>query len=225
MPNKTSLQKLIDYTLLDPAASEQEILDLCAKAMQLQVASICITPDKVCIAKQELENSKVLVCTVVSFPSGENTIEEKVKETKEAIQNGADEIDVVINYKKLNDETYLVRELNTLRELCHAHTNKLGQPITLKVIVESGLHTLEETAFFTNICIQTKIDYIKTSTGKVAVGAELEKVKVMHEAIQRATSTLKIKASGGLRDMAQIETFLPYVQRLGIGHQTVDSFV
>ena len=225
MPNKTSLQKLIDYTLLDPAASEQEILDLCAKAMQLQVASICITPDKVCIAKQELENSKVLVCTVVSFPSGENTIEEKVKETKEAIQNGADEIDVVINYKKLNDETYLVRELNTLRELCHAHTNKLGQPITLKVIVESGLHTLEETAFFTNLCIQTKIDYIKTSTGKVAIGAELDKVKVMHKEIQRASSPLKIKASGGLRDIKQIETFLPYVHRLGIGHQTVDSFV
>ncbi len=225
MHNKTSFLKIIDYTLLDPAASEQEILDLCAKAIKLQVASICITPDKVCIAKQELENSKVLVCTVVSFPSGENTIEEKVKETKEAIQNGADEIDVVINYKKLNDETYLVRELNTLLELCHANINKIGHSITLKVIVESGLHTLEETAFFTNICIQTKIDYIKTSTGKVAIGAELDKVKVMHKEIQRASSPLKIKASGGLRDIKQIETFLPYVHRLGIGHQTVDSFV
>jgi deoxyribose-phosphate aldolase len=225
MPNKTSLQKLIDYTLLDPSATNQEIIDLCKNAQKLEVASVCITPDKVRIAKQELENSKVLVCTVVSFPSGENSIEEKTHETTEAILNGADEIDVVINYKKLNDETYLVRELNTLRELCHAHTNKLGQPITLKVIVESGLHTLEETAFFTNICIQTKIDYIKTSTGKVAIGAELDKVKVMHKEIQRASSPLKIKASGGLRDIKQIETFLPYVHRLGIGHQTVDSFV
>ena len=218
------LFNIIDYTLLDPTAAEQEILDLCAKAIKLQVASICITPDKVQIAKQALENSSVLVCTVVSFPSGENSIVEKVNETTQAILQGADEIDVVINYKKIADEAYLAKELETLVEVCHAHTSKLQNPITLKVIVESGLHTLAETAFFTNLCIQTKVDYIKTSTGKVAVGAELEKVKVMHEAIQRATSTLKIKASGGLRDMQQIETFLPYVQRLGIGHQTVDSW-
>lgn len=219
------LFNIIDYTLLDPAASEQEILDLCAKAIKLQVASVCITPDKVQIAKQALENTSVLVCTVVSFPTGENSIEEKVNETTQAILHGADEIDVVINYKKIADESYLLEELKTLRELCHVHKNKAGNPITLKVIVESGLHTLAETTFFTNLCIQTKVDFIKTSTGKVAVGAELEKVKIMHEAIQRATSTLKIKASGGLRDMQQIETFLPYVQRLGIGHQTLDSFV
>ena len=224
MHNYTSLYKIIDYTLLDPAASQQEVLDLCAKAMKLQVASVCITPDKVQIAKQALENASVLVCTVVSFPTGENSIEEKVNETTQAILQGADEIDVVINYKKITDKVYLAKELETLVEVCHAHSSKLQKPITLKVIVESGLHTLAETEFFTDLCIQTKVDFIKTSTGKVAVGAELEKVKVMHEAIQRATSTLKIKASGGLRDMAQIETFLPYVQRLGIGHQTVDSF-
>ena len=224
MHNYPSLYNIIDYTLLDPAASEQEILDLCAKAIKLQVASVCIMPDKVKIAKQALENSSVLVCTVVSFPSGENSIEEKVNETTQAILHGADEIDVVINYKKITDESYLLEELNTLRALCHAHKNKVGNPITLKVIVESGLHTIAETAFFTNLCIQTNVDFIKTSTGKVAVGAELEKVKVMHEAIQGATSTLKIKASGGLRDIQQIETFLPYVQRLGIGFQTVDSW-
>ena len=224
MHNYTSLYKIIDYTLLDPAASQQEVLDLCAKAMKLQVASVCITPDKVQIAKQALENASVLVCTVVSFPTGENSIEEKVNETTQAILQGADEIDVVINYKKITDKVYLAKELETLVEVCHAHSSKLQKPITLKVIVESGLHTLAETEFFTDLCIQTKVDFIKTSTGKVAVGAELEKVKVMHEAIQRATSTLKIKASGGLRDMAQIETFLPYVQRLGIGHQTVDSW-
>lgn len=224
MHNYPSLYKIIDYTLLDPAASEQEILDLCAKAIKLQVASVCITPDKVRIAKQELENSNVLVCTVVSFPHGENSIEEKALETTQAILHGADEIDVVIHYKKIADKAYLTKELETLVEVCHAHRSKLQKPITLKVIVESGLHTIAETAFFTNVCIQTNVDFIKTSTGKVAVGAELEKVKVMHEAIQQATSTLKIKASGGLRDMQQIETFLPYVQRLGIGHQTVDSW-
>ena len=218
------LFNIIDYTLLDPAASEQEIIDLCSKAMKLQVASVCITPDKVKIAKQALENTTVLVCTVVSFPTGENSIVEKVNETIQAILHGADEIDVVIHYKKITEESYLLEELKTLRELCHTHKNKVGNPITLKVIVESGLHTLAETAFFTNVCIQTNVDFIKTSTGKVAIGAELEKVKVMYHEIQKEKSTLKIKASGGLRDMQQIETFLPYVQRLGIGHQTVDSF-
>ena len=219
------LFNIIDYTLLDPVASEQEILDLCAKAIKLKVASVCITPDKVQIAKQALENSSVLVCTVVSFPTGENSIEEKVIETTQAILQGADEIDVVIHYKKIANESYLLEELKTLRELCHTHKNKVGNPITLKVIVESGLHTSAETAFFTNVCIQTNVDFIKTSTGKVAIGAELEKVKVMYHEIQKEKSPLKIKASGGLRDMTQIETFLPYVQRLGIGHQTVDSFV
>jgi deoxyribose-phosphate aldolase len=223
MYNKTSFLKIIDYTLLDPVASNQEILDLCAKAIKLQVASVCITSDKVQIANQGLENASVLVCTVVSFPTGENSIEEKIRETSQAIKDGADEIDVVINYNRIGDEAYLLNELTNLRELCHAHKNKVGNPITLKVIIESGLHTLTETAFFTNLCIQTKVDFIKTSTGKVAVGAELEKIKVMHEAIQHAKSTLQIKASGGLRDMRQIETFVPYVQRLGISHQTVDS--
>lgn len=213
-----------DYTLLDTSASDKEIIDLCEKAKKLNCFSVCIQPEKVKLAKQILRLSKVSVCTVISFPSGENTMEEKVKETIEAIQNGADEIDVVIHYKKITDESYLLEELKTLRELCHTHKNKVGNPITLKVIVESGLHTLAETAFFTNLCIQTNVDFIKTSTGKVAIGAELEKVKVMHHQIQNASSTLKIKASGGLRDMQQIETFLPYVQRLGIGHQTVDSW-
>ena len=215
----------IDYTLLDPTATIQEIKDLCEKAQKLEVASVCITPDKVSRTKEIMQDSKVLVCTVVSFPSGENTIEEKKLETTQAILDGADEIDVVINYKKINDKPYLIEELNSLRELCHSHTNKLGQAITVKVIVESGLHTLEETAFFTELCIQTKVDFIKTSTGKVAIGAELEKVKVMHEEIQKADSSLKIKASGGLREISQIETFLPFVDRLGIGFQTVDAII
>ncbi len=219
-----ALLSIIDYTLLDPYASNQEIIHLCEKAQKLQVASVCITPDKVAIAKKELQNTKVLVCTVISFPFGENTVEEKRIETSTAIQNGADEIDVVINYKKIDNEVYLIQELNTLSELCHTNTNKLGQPITLKVIVESGLLTEVQTAFLTSLCILTHVDFIKTSTGKVAIGAELEKVKVMNQIIQIAKSSLKIKASGGLREISQIETYLPYVQRLGIGFQTVDSF-
>ena len=223
MHKKSTFLSIIDYTLLDPSATILEIIDLCSKANKLQVASVCITPDKVLLAKNELKNSDVLVCTVISFPSGENSIDEKILETTQAIQNGADEIDVVINYKKINEEPYLIEELNTLRELCHSYKNKIGHTITLKVIVESGLHTLEETVFFTKLCIQTKVDYIKTSTGKVAIGAEIEKVKVMYEEIQHAKAQLKIKASGGLREIKQIQSYLPFVHRLGIGYQTVDN--
>jgi len=218
-----NLITIIDYTLLDPAASEQEIQLLCTKAEKLEVASVCITPDKVALASKTLANSKVLVCTVISFPSGENSIEEKCKETMQAIKNGADEIDVVVNYKQKENKAYLLNELSRLCTLCHSHTNKNKQPITLKVIVESGLLSLEETAFFTELCIQTNVDFIKTSTGKVAIGAELDKVKVMHQTIQKAHSPLKIKASGGLREIEQIKSYLPFVQRLGIGYQTVDS--
>lgn len=222
--NNQALLSIIDYTLLDPLATNQEIIDLCENAQKLEVASVCITPDKVTLAKKELQNSNVLVCTVISFPSGENSLEEKMVETNKALEDGADEIDVVINYKKIYEEVYLIDELNSLVKLCHSQSNKISQPTTLKVIVESGLHSFEETAYFTKLCIQTKVDYIKTSTGKVAIGAELEKVKIMHHEIQSAKSSLKIKASGGLREISQIETFLPYVDRLGIGCQTVDSF-
>ncbi len=221
---RLNIIKICDYTLLAEKSTVHEIQELCKKAIQYTCFSVCIQPDKVRIAQQELKNSNVLVCTVISFPSGENTLEEKVIETTQAIQNGADEIDVVINYKKIANETYLINELNALRELCHSHKNKIGKPITLKVIIESGLHTLEETIFFTKLCIKTKVDFIKTSTGKVAVGAEIEKVKVMYDEIRKVNSSLKIKASGGLREIHQIETYLPYVQRLGIGYQTVDSF-
>lgn len=216
---------IIDYTMLDLSASNDEISLLCAKAVRFKVASVCIQPDKVKIAKRELSQSEVLVCTVVSFPSGDNTIDEKVLETTEAIQNGADEIDLVINYKKINDENYLMNELTILASLCHRNINKLGQPITLKVIVESGLHTLEETAFFTKICIQSKVDYIKTSSGKVGKGAEIDKVKKMYEVIKNSNANLKIKASGGIRSIDQILEFLPFVDRFGIGYQAVDKLM
>jgi len=139
-----------------------------------------------------------------------------------AIQNGADEIDVVINYKKINDPIYLKDELNSLVQLCHSNNNKLGQPTTLKVIIESGLHTIEEIRVLTQLCINSEVDYLKTSTGMVNVGAEIEKVKEMYSVIKDARSSLKIKASGGIRSKEQIIEFFPYVNRFGIGYQTVN---
>jgi deoxyribose-phosphate aldolase len=217
-----NFNSILDYTLLDLAVSNEDIKLLCSNAQKLKVASVCVRPDKVTIAKKELNHSEVLVCTVVSFPSGENTIEEKINETLMALQNGADEIDVVINYKKINDPIYLKEELDALVRLCHSYKNKLSQPTTLKVIVESGLHTHEEVRFLTHLCINADVDYIKTSTGMVNVGAEIEKVKAMSQIIQDFNSALKIKASGGIRTMDQMIEFFPFVNRFGIGYQTVN---
>ncbi len=218
----TSFIHICDYTLLDKYTTQQEVIDLCTKAKRLNVASVCIPAEKVTLSKKELQQSSVLVCTVVSFPTGENSVEEKVIETTRAIQNGADEIDVVINFKKIANESYLINELSTLVALCHSNINKKGDPITIKVIIESGLHSIEETRFLTNLCIKTNVDYIKTSTGKVSVGAELDKVKTMFQEIQNENSNLKIKASGGIRTIEDISQYLPYVNRLGMGYQSVD---
>jgi deoxyribose-phosphate aldolase len=213
---------LIDYTLLDLNAINAELLSLCQKAIKLSVASVCVYPEHVSLVSNQLKKTNVLTCSVISFPSGSNKIQEKVEEAERAIRNGADEIDVVINYKLIADLDYLKSELNAIKHGISKFKNKIGQPITLKVIVESGLLSLDETRRVTQVCIDSKVDFIKTSTGKVAVGAELSKVQIMHETIISSNSNLKIKASGGIRTIEDIEQFLPFVSRLGMGYHSVD---
>ena len=213
---------IIDYTLLDVNASKEGLISLCAKAIKLGVASVCVYPKHVLIVSELLKGTNVLTCSVISFPNGNNTIEEKIIETEEAIRNGVDEIDLVLNYHLIADLNYLKSELVAIKKCCSKTQNKIGQFITLKVIVESGLLSLEETAILTQLCIDTKVDFIKTSTGKVAVGAELSKVQIMYDTIVSANSNLKIKASGGIRTLEDVTIFLPYVSRLGMGYQTVD---
>lgn len=223
MNSMITYNPIIDYTLLDLSASNDEISLLCANAVRLKVASVCVRTDKVKIAKRELSQSEVLVCTVISFPTGENSIDDKCEETLEAISNGVDEVDVVINYRNKDNKTLLNNELIQLSNLCKRYKNKLGRPICLKVIVESGLHTIEEVSFFTQLCIDTNVDFIKTSTGMTNVGAEIDKVKKMYEVIQKSNANLKIKASGGIRSIDQILEFLPFVDRFGMGYQSVNN--
>lgn len=224
MLNHTISSK-IDYTLLDNSASNQEIIDLCKKANEFQVCSVCVMPKHVSIARNELSKSSVLVCTVISFPEGINSIEDKVKEIEEVIAFGADEIDIVLNYNKIDDPEYLLKEIISCEKIIHQHQNKNKENIILKVIVESGLLTFDQTKLATDICIQAKADFIKTSTGKVAVGAEIEKVKQMKEVIDKQKSTLKIKASGGIRNIHQIEEYNSLVDRFGIGFKSVDDMM
>ncbi len=220
---------MIDYTLLEESATDQDIIELCEKANMFGVKSVCVLPKHVSLATKQLENSKVLVCTVISFSEGTNTIKQKISETNQVISNGADEVDVVLNYHELQGKDhlyevdYLVEEVSTLVDICHSSKNKNGEPIILKVIVESGVLTEGETKIATDICLEAEADFIKTSTGKLSVGAELNKIKVMYDTIKNVNSDMRIKASGGVRTTEQINSMLGMVDRFGMGYVAVDK--
>jgi deoxyribose-phosphate aldolase len=219
---------MIDYTLLEDSATDQEIIDLCKKADMFGVKSVCVLPKHVSLAKEQLIHSKVLVCTVVSFPHGTDSTIAKLNETQRVINDGADEVDMVLNYPLLQKNyedgfEELVYDVKTLVDECHKRTSKEGNPIVLKVIVESGLLTEEETEISTNICLEAGADFIKTSTGKVSVGAEMNKIQIMFDTIQNAGSNMLIKASGGVRTAEQINSMLGMVDRFGMGYAAVDK--
>ena len=219
---------MIDYTLLEESATDQEIIDLCKKADMFGVKSVCVLPKHVALAKEQLIHSSVLVCTVVSFPNGTDSTITKLNETQRVINDGADEVDMVLNYPLLQKNyedgfEELVYDVKTLVDECHKGTNKDGNPIILKVIVESGLLTEEETQIATNICLESGADFIKTSTGKVTVGAEMNKIQIMFDTIQKAGSNMQIKASGGVRTAEQINSMLGMVNRFGMGYAAVDK--
>ena len=226
--NMFQYNNMIDYTLLEESATDQDIIELCKKADMLGVKSVCVLPKHVSLAKEQLIHSSVLVCTVVSFPHGTDTTITKLNETQQVINDGADEVDMVLNYPLLQKHyedgfEELVYDVKTLVDECHKRTNKDGNPVVLKVIVESGLLTEEETKVATNICLEAGADFIKTSTGKVAVGAEMNKIKVMFDTIQEAGSNMQIKASGGVRTAEQINSMLGMVNRFGMGYAAVDK--
>jgi deoxyribose-phosphate aldolase len=164
------LSKYIDHTNLKQDASNNDIKKLCEEAINYDFMSVCINPSFVSLAKSLLEKSNVLVCTVVGFPLGQNTIDTKVFETKQAIEDGADEIDMVINITKLkaNDVKYCVNEINEIKEIT-------GDKI-LKVIVETCLLNSKEIIRAMEIVNESNADFIKTSTGFSLSGANIEDI-------------------------------------------------
>ena len=237
--NTFKYNNIIDYTLLEESSTDSDIIELCKKADNIGVKSVCIFPKYVALAKEQLKDSKVLVCTVVSFPKGSNTLDQKISETNQVIKDGADEVDMVINYHlfktpffftgedeqgKEGNYNELVNEVKSLADICHSKTNKNGERVILKVIVESGLLSEEQTEIVTNICLDAGADFIKTSTGKSeSPGAEINKVIIMYNTIKESGSIMKIKASGGIRTIEDIKKFKPYVDRFGMGYQSVDN--
>lgn len=202
------LNKLIDHTLLKPEATKAQIEKLCGEAKEYDFKSVCVNPYYVKYAKELLKDSDVLVCTVIGFPLGQNTTEIKVAETIDAIKNGADEIDMVINIGALKskDEDYVLNEIKEIRNACKGKT--------LKVIIETCLLTDEEKITACKLSKEAAADFVKTSTGFSTHGATVEDVKLMRETVGE---DMGVKASGGIRDK---ETALKMVEvgatRLGV---------
>lgn len=193
----SDIAKYIDHTLLKATATWEEIASLCDVAVREGAASVCVPPSFV---KKIRENYPTLtICTVVGFPLGNTTTKAKAEETKEALENGADEIDMVIHIGRLKekDTDYVTEEIRTLKEIC-------GQKI-LKVIVETCYLDEEEKRLALSCVEKAGADFIKTSTGFGTKGAELEDVK--RWAAERKGNT-KIKAAGGIKTEEQALEFI-----------------
>ena len=182
--------KYIDHTLLKATATADDIVQLCLQAKEYGFASVCINPCYVGLAKAKLNDCGVKVCTVVGFPLGQNSTETKVFEAKKAIENGADELDVVINISKVldGDYGYVTSELKALRD---ATIGKI-----LKIIIETCYLNKEQIVEMTKICITVGADFVKTSTGFGTQGAVLEDIELIKSV---CGDKIGIKASGGIK--------------------------
>lgn len=190
-----NLASKIDHTLLKADATEKEIKRLCAEAKEHGFAAVCIPPYFVRKCKLWLKDSEVKVATVVGFPLGYSHTPAKVEEARRAIDEGADEVDMVINILalKAGDWNYLKNELTSVATIVQLRGGKL------KVILETGLLTNEEIVKACELCAEMTVDFVKTSTGFTQVGATVEAVKLLRASLPKA---IKIKASGGIRDKA-----------------------
>ena len=190
--------KYIDHTLLKAYAKEQDIYYLCNEAKEYNFKSVCVNPCFVKYAKEQLEGSSVLVCTVIGFPLGANTTKTKVFEAVDAINNGADEVDMVINVSKVKDGDfdYIYNEIKEIKEAVGNHT--------LKVIIETCYLTSEEIKKVSTIVKNAKADFVKTSTGFGTGGATVENVKLIKEAV----GDFDIKASGGIKTKEDFEKMI-----------------
>ena len=190
--------KMIDHTVLKADTPLEIVKRICDEAMEYGFASVCINPCHVAYCADYLKDSDVNVCTVIGFPLGANTSAVKAFETKDAIANGADEIDMVMNIGALKDKNYdLVRD--DVKAVVEAANGTL-----VKVILETCLLTEDEIKKACELCVEAKADYVKTSTGFSTRGATIEDVRIMKEAVH---GKAKVKAAGGVRtpeDMVKI---------------------
>ena len=193
------LNKYIDHTLLKQDAVSSQIESLCNEAKEYDFASVCVNPGFVSLASKCLEGTDVMVCTVVGFPLGANTSAVKAFETKDAIANGAEEIDMVINVSKLieGDNEYVLNDIKAVVEAANG--------VTVKVIIESCLLTKEQIATVSKLIMDAGAQFVKTSTGFSTGGATKEDIELIKSVVK---DDCLIKASGGVRDINDAKTMI-----------------
>lgn len=194
-----NLAKYIDHTLLKPQASAQDFKTLCAQARQYGFFSVCVNPYWISFCKKELSGTDVKVCTVIGFPLGANTTETKVFEAKDALKNGADELDMVVNLGavKSGDWETVFKDIEAVRNA--------GKNFTLKVIIETSVLTQEEKVKVCQLAEKAGADFVKTSTGFTGGGATAEDVKLMRKTV---SDRVQVKASGGIRTRADFDAMV-----------------
>lgn len=205
-----NINEHIEHTLLKQDAKLEDFMKLFDEAKKYKFLGVCVNPLYVKLAKENLKDSNVKVVTVIGFPLGANKTEVKAFETTQAVNDGVDEIDMVINVSKLKDKDYdfIVNDIKTVKKACK------DKP--LKVILETDLLTKDEIKKACELCVEAKADFVKTSTGfvKGGVGAKAEDVKLMFDTV--SPYGLKVKASGGIRDKeAALKMLEAGAERLG----------
>ncbi|MFJ5789413.1 deoxyribose-phosphate aldolase [Lysinibacillus sp. NPDC097162] len=194
---KTNYASMIDHTLLKAEATKEQIEKLCAEAKEFGFASVCVNPTWVKYCSELLQNSDVLVCTVIGFPLGANTPAVKAFEAKDAIANGAQEVDMVINIGALKDQNFeqVQADISAVVEAAK------GSAI-VKVIIEACLLTEEEKVKACELSVAAGADYVKTSTGFSTGGATAEDIALMRKTVG---PELGVKASGGVRSLEDMQ--------------------
>jgi deoxyribose-phosphate aldolase len=193
------ISKLIDHTMLKAEASYEGIENLCKQADEFGFYSVCVNPHHVALASRLLKGRGVKVCTVIGFPLGANTIDTKVFESNNALENGAKELDVVINIGAVKSGDYRVveREIKAIREL--------SSDFVLKVILETCYLTDQEKVNICKIAVGCGADFVKTSTGFGTAGATIEDVQLLRKTVG---PDFGVKASGGIRDLQTLQSMV-----------------
>lgn len=198
--NNKNIAAMIDHTILKADAPKAAVEKICKEALEYKFASVCINPCNVALCAELLKGSNVKVCTVIGFPLGANTSEVKAFETKDAIEKGAHEVDMVINIGKLKDKDYdyVKKDIEAVVQAAK------GKALT-KVIIETCLLTDEEKVKACEITKAAGADFVKTSTGFSTGGSTPEDIKLMRETVG---PEMGVKASGGVRSLADAEAVI-----------------
>lgn len=193
------LNKMIDHTILNPDATKDEVIRVIDEAKAHEFASVCLEPCWVSLAAERLADSPVKVCTVIGFPLGANTKTVKAFEAKEAVDNGAEEVDMVMNIGALKSGDYdlVLEDMKAVREA--------AKEAVVKVILETCLLTDEEKKKACALAKEAGLDFVKTSTGFSTAGATTADVKLMREVVG---DKMGVKASGGIRDRETAEAMI-----------------